>query len=50
MRRILSKELNEENGLRKGQLFCSTIHSTATMANRYELPKHVNIIINVEHK
>lgn len=46
MKKILLEKPNEENGLRKEQLFCSIIHSTVTIANQYELSKkYINIII-----
>lgn len=43
MKKILLKELDEENGLRKEQLFYLITHNIVTMANQYGLLKYMNI-------
>lgn len=43
MKKILLKELDEESGLRKEQLFYLITRNIVTMANQYGLLKYMNI-------
>lgn len=49
MKKILLKELDEENGLRKEQLFYLITHNIVTMANQYGLLKYMNLIMKYEN-